>query len=218
VNVGAHQEDAAAIVLYQIDGKEAVENGGMRFQLDPAGGPMCEEILVAGETYQGVQPEIPAGSVVAWRVGKTLVALRLLEGVAGAEGESLSEDPVRYGLSLIDGEGLCLDGSIRPQPAETGKADRMTCGFVVSVTTTEHVESLIAFAQSAKAWKIWDSRDNLVRSIKADLRGLSLGVVWSESNLKILERETNGIPCGSHPLYDSPLGHFRENLMSAGRP
>lgn len=205
VQYAAHQEGPAAIVLCEVDLKGLNQTGLMRLIIEPADGGMIEEFLAAGRPYTRDRLQLPAGAVLAWRVGDAMVALRLLEtrGLDPARPEMISS--VDYVLTPVDNAGLCLDCSLTGPTGRAVPADNLSCGFVVQVGPARQWGSLAELAAAADHWVVKETRDGQARDITWQTAERTLRLEWDGAQNAVTTRETNGQTCPPHPGYDSPL-------------
>ena len=205
VQYAAHQEGPAAIVLYEVDLKGLNQTGLMRLNIEPADGGMIEEFLVDGRPYRRDRLQLPAGAVLAWRVGDAMVALRLLQtrGLDPTQPEKISS--VNYVLSAVVSAGLCLDCSLTGPTGRAVPADDLSCGFAVQVVSARACGSLADLATAADHWMVKETRDGQARDITWRTAERTLRLEWDGAQNAVIARETNGQACPPHPRYDSPL-------------
>lgn len=201
-----HQEGPSAIVLYEADIKGRKENAYLRLVIDPTENQdMVEAILVNGKPYDKSRIKLKPGAVIAWQVGKAMVAIRLLDawGVDSTEpSKHLQKD---YAISPTKGAGLCLHGLVCYQPRKKVAVNNMSCGFVVQVGSTKEFGSLTRLSQQAAAWTVNEKREKAARDIQWNNGKQTLRLHWRGEANKVLARETNGAKIGPFPLYESPL-------------
>jgi hypothetical protein len=213
-----HQADDRAIVLYEADIKGDRRSAYMRLVIEPREGEdsdggtkpggMLDAMLVDGKPYERKRLQPKPGMVIAWRVGTTCVALRLLEcwGVNPADPTAL----VERGYSLLPTKkvGVCLHGLVCYQPKKPVAVDDLSCGFVVRVATVDDVGSLAKLSEAAAAWQIDEKQIGGKRDIHWTDGDATLRLVWNGPTNKATIRSTNGKKLGRFPLYESPLVRF----------
>jgi hypothetical protein len=179
-----------------------------RLVLDPSAGGMIEELLVDGEVFRpqgGSSRRLRAGTVIAWRVGKALVAVRLLEA-RGLNPASARKKVVRpWRLGLVKGTGLCLDAILAGRPAEAIRAGVLSCGMAIRVAAPGEFSSLADLAGEVANWPITERISNKRREAVWGADCSRLRLVWDLSGKGLVQRETGGRRLGAHPLYRSPL-------------
>jgi len=201
--VASLQEGPLAIVLYEVDLKGSkLTEGRMYLDIEPKEGGMCDEIVVAGRRYDRSREVLPPGTVLGWRVGETLVAIRLLRS-RGVDRNGVG--PAAYRLGPAPGRGLCLDCPLTGEPGRPVALNHLNCGFVVACTTVTEEKSLSAFLKRFSEWKVAERRGN--GRVRIDWRagGKRLELVWDEIKNRVVSRTVNGKPIDFSLRYRSPL-------------
>jgi hypothetical protein len=200
-----HQVGPRAIVLYEANQRGRSESAYLRLVVEPreAGG-MLREILLNGQPYDRTRRELKSGDVVAWQVGQTLVAIRLLDawGVAAEDPNALT--PARYALSPTAEVGLCLHGLVCYRPRKPVAVNHLSCGFAIHLGTVKAFGSLAKLSEAATKWTVTERRTHTARDIAWADGDTTLRLVW-DGAISRATRYTNGKDVGAFPRYESPL-------------
>jgi len=205
IRCAAHQEGPLAVVLYEADMKGLKQSAYLRLNIEPRDGGMIDEFLINGEPYTRTRRRLKAGTVLGWRVGKALVAIRLLEGRAVDPEKPDHVINKGYSLSPIKDSGLCLHCLLCYRPKARVAVNSLSCGFVVRVGSTAEFGSLAKMLDAAAEWAVTDAIDGERRDVTCRAGETQLRLLWDGARNRALRRETNGRETGPWPLYDSPL-------------
>ncbi len=210
-----HQEGPRAIVLYEADLKGRKQNGYMRLVIEPREGQdsdggatpggMLDEILVNGRPYTRNRMEPKPGTVIAWRVGKTCVAIRLLDCLGVAPNDPSTVVPRGYSLLPTKKVGVCLHGLVCYRPKKKVGINNLSCGFVIRIATVDTVGSLRKFSQAAAGWTINETHSDGTRHITWNEDKTCLRLRWIGEKNAAAIRSTNNRKLDAFPLYESPL-------------
>ena len=204
--MAALQHGPAAIVLYEVDLKNTkLDTAYMRLNIGPAEGGMVDEMLVAGRDYDRQKVDLDPGTLIGWRVGRTLVAVRLLEArTVGANG-SQDRSSAPYRLSPVNDVGLCLDGLLTPPSARPVGMDNLNCGFVIACATTREQKTLAHFLRTVDGWAVTENVENARRAIDWQAGGTRLELLWDGATNRVVSQKVDGRPVDRRLRYDSPL-------------
>ena len=219
-----HQEGPRAILLYEADLKGLRQNSYLRLVIEPREGEdsdggtqpggMLDEILVDGKPYGRNPMELRSGAVIAWRVSRTCVAIRLLDCLGTDPVDPVEIVPRGYSLLPTERIGLCLDGLLCARPKKPVAVNNLSCGFVIRVATTDEVGNLTRFSQAAAGWTIEETRGSGIRDITWTDEQADLRLRWNGKKNTVAARCVNGKPIDEYPLYDSPLIQSTRDLHS----
>ena len=214
-----HQEGPRAIVLYEADLKGRKQSGYMRLVIEPREGEdsdggttpggMLDEILVNGRPYTRNRMEPKPGAVIAWRVGKTCVAIRLLDCLGVAPNDPSTVVPRGYSLLPTKKVGVCLHGLVCYRPKKRVGVNNLSCGFVIRVATVDEVGSLKKFSRAAAGWAINETHESGTRDITWNENKTCLRLRWIGEKNTAAIRSTNNRKLDAFPLYESPLIHLK---------
>jgi len=210
VTFAAHQAGERAIVLFDADMQGLRENAYLRLVIEPGqAGPgwngMLDELLVNGRPYDRSRMELQSGTVLAWRVGKALTAVRLLDAWGIEAANPVKHTAVGYSITPVDGVGLCLHGLVCYRPAAPVSLNDLSCGFAVLVSSVDESGSLAALAAAAAKWDIREDWKAAVRDIAWQDGGRSLRLLWDGPKNQVAGRWTDGVQAAAFPFYASPL-------------
>ena len=192
-----------AIVLYEVDLKgSGLDTGRMRLDIEPSEGGMCDEIIVAGKSYDRSTLSLEPAAVVGWRVADTLVAVRLLQS-RGRDPERADErGPVSYRLGPVPDVGLCLDCPLAQPPGPVAVND-LNCGFLVACSTTREHSSLTEFLETFAGWTVRETLDKGIREIDWQAGNERLQLGWREANGLVTVTPRRRPPSGCQVAYRS---------------
>jgi len=204
--IASLQEGPAAVVLYEVDMKESkLKEGRMRLDVEPADGGMCDEIIVAGRGYDRRPLVLGPGAVLGWRVGETLVAVRLLESWGIDRGGPEKRGPVDYRFGPVAGAGLCIDCPLTQGASGPIALDDLNCGFVIACATIGRHRSLGDFLAAFTEWTVTEHRDGAKREIDWQAGGKRLRLAWDAAGNRVVSRTVDGRDATSPMRYESPL-------------
>lgn len=214
--VASVQQGPLAIVLYEADLKDSkLQVGRLRLDIEPREGGMCDEILVAGRPYNRSQITMQAGTVIGWRVARTLVAVRLLQSRGLDRERAGKPGPVAYLLGPATDAGLCLDCPLTPESSEPVNHNDLNAGFVVACSTTDEHGSLAEFLRVFGDWAINEKTDDARHEIRWQAGGTQMRIEWDAANNRVLSRTINGREVEFNFRYDSPLIRLADGELPA---
>jgi hypothetical protein len=217
--VASVQQGPLAIVLYEVDLKDSkLSEGRMRLDIEPREGGMCDEILVAGSPYDHKAKTIQVGTVIGWRVNKTLVAIRLLQSRGLRSDQSGKPGPVSYLLDTATNVGLCLDCTLTSGSSEPVNENNLNAGFVVACSTTSEYKTLAGFLKVFDKWTVNEKVDDAKRDILWKAGDVQMRLEWDATNNHILSRMINGQEVKFNLRYDSPLIRLADGEPPAVTP
>ncbi|MFO7898812.1 MAG: hypothetical protein R6V58_07090 [Planctomycetota bacterium] len=202
-------------MLYEADLKGRQRSAYLRLVIEPREGEdsdggtkpggMLDEILVNGKPWNRNRLEPKPGTVIAWRVGRTCVVIRLLDcwGVNPADPTELV--PRGYSLLPTKKVGVCLHGLVCYRPKTKVRIDNLSCGFVVRVGTVDELGNLAKLSEAAADWTVDEQRDGGTRDITWSDGEKTLRLRWNGAKNRAAVRSTDGEALGKFPLYESPL-------------
>ncbi len=204
--IASLQQDAAAIVVYEVDLKDSkLRDGWLRLDIEPSEGGMCDEVIVGGQPYDRSMLTLEPGAVLGWRVAETLVAIRLLRSQGIDRQRPEQRGPVGYRIGSVAGAGLCLDCPLAHELTEPVAVNNLSCGFVVACATTQEHNSLASFLEVFTDWKVHEQYENGQRRIDWQAGSARLRLVWDEANNRVISQSADDRPVKSPLRYDSPL-------------
>jgi len=204
--VASLQHGPAAIVLYEVDlAKSNIPTAIMRLNIEPAEGGMVDEMFVDGRAYDRRPIQLRAGTLIGWRVGRTLVSVRLLRSrtVNGAGGQEGQAD-AGYRLSVIGGAGLCLDGLLTEPPRPVDQ-NNLRCGFVVACASTRGHRTLADFLDTVGHWSLEEDLTADKHAIDWRTNQGHLNLVWDGPSNRVITEKVDGRPVDRRLRYHSPL-------------
>jgi len=217
--VAALQHGPLALVLYEVDLKgSGLDRGYLRLDIEPRDGGMADEIIAAGQPYGRRRLPLRAGSVLGWRVGETLVALRLLEARGVSPDQTDRRAPVGYTLYPVRDAGLCLDCLLAYKPPKPVAVNSLSCGFAVACATTREHKSLAAFLRTFAGWPVAEKADGARREIHWRAGGKRLELVWDGASNRVVSQKVDGRPLAFELRYDSRLIRLKDGEPPAVVP
>jgi hypothetical protein len=204
--IASVQQGSSAIVIYELDMKDSkLDEGRLRLDIEPSEGGMCDEIIVAGRRYDRSTLTLEPGAVLGWRVGETLVAIRLLRSQGIERGQAERRGPIEYSLAPVADGGLCLDCLLAHDLGQPVPVNDLSAGFVVHCTTIREHDSLTGFLEAFAEWKVVDQEEDGKRKIDWRAGDTQMQLVWDELSNRIGSQSVNGQSVRSQLRYDSPL-------------
>jgi len=204
--IASLQQGASAIVTYEVDMKDSkLGEGRLRLDIEPNEGGMCDEIIVAGQRYDRSTQTLETGAVLGWRVGETLVAVRLLRSQGIERQQPERRGPVGYRIGPVPGAGLCLDCPLAHELGKPIAVNDLSAGFVVHCTTKKEQDSLARFLDTFAEWAVVEQYKDGQRRIDWQAGKTQMQLVWDESNNRVVSRSVDGHPVKTQLRYDSPL-------------
>ena len=217
--IASLQHGPAAIVLYEADlANSKLDTAVMRLNIEPAAGGMVDEMLVGGQAYDGRPVSLSPGTLIGWRVGRTLVAMRLLEARTTASIGTAPRSSAPYRLGPVSGAGLCLDGLLTPQPASAGNGNNLNCGFVVACATARHDTTLADFLQTIRAWTVKEKVTSTERAVDWRTADARLEWTWDSAANRVVAESIHGTPVDRRLRYDSPLIRLADGQLPDALP
>lgn len=209
--VAALQHGPLAIVLYEVDLKDSgIDRGYLRLNIEPRDGGMCDEIIAAGRVYDRSNVALQAGSVFGWRVGETLVALRLLDARGIRPDQPDRRASVGYALYPVRDAGLSLDCLLAYKPPKPVAINSLSCGFAVACATTREHKSLAAFLRTFGEWPVTEKADGARREIDWRAGATRLELIWDGAGNRVVSQKVDGRPVAAELRYDSPLIRLKD--------
>jgi hypothetical protein len=204
--IASLQQGSSAIVVYEVDMKDSkLSEGRLRLDIEPNEGGMCDEIIVADQRYDRCTLTLEAGAVLGWRVGETLVAVRLLRSQGIERRQSERPGPVGYRIGPVAGAGLCLDCPLAHELGKPITVNDLSAGFVVHCTTMQEQDSLVSFLEAFSEWKVVEQHEDGQRRIDWQAGKTQMQLVWDETENRVILNSVDGRPVKSQLRYDSPL-------------
>ncbi len=217
--IASLQHGPAAIVLYEVDLKDSkLDTAYMRLNVEPAEGGMVDEMLVAGQVYGRRKVDLEPRALIGWRVGQTLVAVRLLEARTASPNGSEERSSAPYRLGPVSNAGLCLDGLLTPRPARSIGVDNLNCGFVIACATTREYKTLADFLRTVDGWAVTEKVAPGRREIDWRTGDARLELAWDGAANRVVWEKVDGHPVDRSLRYDSPLIRLADGEPPAAVP
>jgi hypothetical protein len=206
VRIASLQQGPRAIVLYEVDLKGSrSDEGRLRLDIGPSDGGMCDELVVAGRSYNRKVLALQAGAVLGWRVAETLVAVRLLQSQGSDPTQPDQRGPVAYRIGPVAGAGVCIDCPLVHRSGKPVAVNDLSCGFAITCTTTREHKSLADFLEAFAEWTVSEQVEDGRRRVDWRADGTRMELVWDGVTNRVVSRSVDGRPVTSKLRYDSPL-------------
>ncbi|NOX56367.1 MAG: hypothetical protein GXP27_18365 [Planctomycetes bacterium] len=217
--IASLQHDATAIVVYEVDlAGSKIAEAVMRLNIGPDDGGMIDEMRVAGRPYRGGSLDLDAGTLIGWRVGRALVALRLLEARTTCTDKTAQPAPKPYRLHTVKGLGLCLDGRLTPEPPGPKTGNNLNCGFVIALATDRDYRTLADFLAAVGDWPLSDQAAADRRTVRWQAADATLELDWDSRTNRVASEKIDGKPVDRRLRYDSPLIRLADGESPAVLP
>ncbi len=217
--IASLQQGPLAVVLYEVDLKGSkLRSGRLLFDIEPSDGGMCDEILVDGHPFDRKPVALKPGTIVAWRVAGTLVAVRLLGSRGIGRQQPDEPGPVNYHLRPVAGQGLCIDCPLANELQEPPGVNDLNCGFVIACATTDKWKSLADFVTTFSHWTVTEQHEGTQRRVDWQAGPTRMELVWDEASNRVVRKTVDGRSPDTALRYDSPLIRLADGQLPAVVP